>query len=391
MISNLTKEELKTDILRNLENEGIDVIGSYALQSFLEAITNQYGDQYAYISEQIDRQFNLKQDDNLTYQLQNMLGINVNYQQNTTSLFIKIKTTNGTSIKDVLSYQTLTNGISVDYKGITFTVNLSSFNYLNQITEEEYNVIADENELEVKQSIVYDTSTSLTKNESFNLTDQIVQEIKDNISLDFTFGPSINTIKTLITNVVKGYIDDTYSYNQLILNEETIKQLVQVLANKQFNNIVYVDKPRGDNSFDVIVYDLNVNHTTVDLAEQTSKLSKILPVYIDQNITEPIYYKLNLTFDIQIFEEKFDNNEFLDYIEKYFETNYKSFDKTDFWNYINKHSGVNSADQQNSLNVDLVIKNITGTEFTTSDIEVINELDDYRIIVIDNVAVNTRS
>jgi hypothetical protein len=31
MISNLTKEELKTDILRNLENEGIDVIGSYAL------------------------------------------------------------------------------------------------------------------------------------------------------------------------------------------------------------------------------------------------------------------------------------------------------------------------------------------------------------------------
>jgi len=28
-----------------------------------------------------------------------------------------------------------------------------------------------------------------------------------------------------------------------------------------------VDKPRGDNSFDIIVYDLNVNHTTVDLVE----------------------------------------------------------------------------------------------------------------------------
>jgi len=31
MISNLTKEELKTDILRNLENEGIDLLNSYAL------------------------------------------------------------------------------------------------------------------------------------------------------------------------------------------------------------------------------------------------------------------------------------------------------------------------------------------------------------------------
>lgn len=391
MISNLTKEELKTDILRNLENEGIDLLNSYALQSFLEAIVNQYGDQYNYINGQIDRQFNLKQDDNLTYQLQNMLGINTSYKQNITNLFIKIKTLNNEPIKNALSYQTLTNGISANYKDITFTVNLSSFNYLNQITQEEYDVIANDSEIEVKQSVIYETSVVLNKNESFNLTDQIIQEIKDDITLDFSFGPSINTIKTLITNVVKGYIDDVYSYNQLILNEETIKQLVQILANKQFSNIIMVDKPRGDNSFDIIVYDLNVNHTTVDLVEQTSKLLKILPVYIDQNITEPIYYKLDLTFDIQIFEEKFDNNEFLDYIEKYFETNYKSFDKTDFWNYVNKYSGINSSDQQNSLIVDLAIKNITGTEFTTSDIEVINQLDDYRIIVIDNVAVNTRS
>ena len=44
-----------------------------------------------------------------------------------------------------------------------------------------------------------------------------------------------------------------YSYNTLILNQDNLKIIVESLMDRRFDNIVFVDKPRGDNSFDLVI------------------------------------------------------------------------------------------------------------------------------------------
>ena len=385
MISNLSKTELRNQIINSLNNEGINITDSYALNSFMESIVLQYGKGYDELNEYLDRVFNMKQDDNLAYQIQSTLGLETKFVQDTDALYVRLKTNNGESINTYLSYNAVSNGISQTYKNVEFMFNLNSFSYLDYLDEQTYNQLTNTDMLEVKQYVVYDNYVTLNKYDTFNVNG-VYCEIKDNITLDLSYEPSIDKISSLVTSVVKAYIDDVYSYNTLILNQDNLKIIVESLMDRRFDNIVFVDKPRGDNSFDLVIVDNYIDVGQLNLVEQNERLSKILPIYIDQKIVEPIYFRLNITFNLDVV--KFDKSQFIEYIETYFETNYKSFNKTQFEQYVYQYPNINVQNPDNSVSVELVVKNISGKEYQLGVIDEIQELDEYRYIAVNNLIIN---
>lgn len=283
-------------------------------------------------------------------------------------------------IKDLITYQDISNGITIENTDYTIKINLQSINPIEELTEIEYNDVQNTNSLNLNIVIEYENDISIPEKTNIDINGQ---------SLVFDKGYDTQTDYNRTTQFISQFLGSFYE--NLLNNNLTLRQftptknmlieLQNYLSNVELFNIEYIENPRGNNSFDIVLTPSKIQTEDINIQQIRSQFESFMPEYIDYRIVKPVYYDLTLDINLNV-DTDFEDTVLIDQIEGFFEENYKNLVVNDLNSFISKQDDIW---QVNSSIINLEIQNTNNSIINIGQISNDMSLNEYKVFRVKNI------
>ena len=283
-------------------------------------------------------------------------------------------------IKDLITYQDISNGITIENIDYTIKINLQSINPIEELTEIEYNDVQNTNSLNLNIVIEYENDISIPEKTNIDINGQ---------SLVFDKGYDTQTDYNRTTQFISQFLGSFYE--NLLNNNLTLRQftptknmlieLQNYLSNVELFNIEYIENPRGNNSFDIVLTPSKIQTEDINIQQIRSQFESFMPEYIDYRIVKPVYYDLTLDINLNV-DTDFEDTVLIDQIEGFFEENYKNLVVNDLNSFISKQDDIW---QVNSSIINLEIQNTNNSIINIGQISNDMSLNEYKVFRVKNI------
>lgn len=373
-----SNDELFNTIKQQLESNGLTTEEGSVQGSLLSQISEQNSDILDQLREQIESYSTDGLSENQIDILYQIIGFPQEEQVNVQN--VNQDLTADQPIKDIISYQDISNGIEVKGEGYTIKVDLNSINPIEQLTELEYNEVQNVNSLNINITLEYEENINIPEKTTIDINGQNLLFDKG-YNAETDYSRTTQFISQFLGSFFENLLSNNISLRQFTPNKNMLIELQTFLSNVDLFKVEYIDQPRGNNSFDIILTPSKIQTEDIDIQKIRNSFDSFMPEYIDYRIIKPVYYNLDIDFDLQV-DTDFTDEIFTDQIETYFENNYRNFIYYDFTNFVDKQDDIF---QVNSITVNLQIQNTNNSIIDIGTISSNINLNEYKIFRTKNI------
>lgn len=368
-----TKEELTNKLIADLNDIGITQ-SEGTVQGQFQTVVDQLLTYLETAQDELQDEVDTNED--ILKLLYNLFGSNAE-QTNEFEVTMNMYVSNGL-IKDKLPFSDLP--YVQTFNTYSITIDTYSFYEDKQIIEDDYNELQNTEQLQIKATIklINISELSIEKTQIFNLDNGITLVQINSTTLKTEV--DISSVNEIIKSTYSGYINNDTSYNQLQFNDEMIKQMIKDLAN--INDILDIKIVKDLPYIDIIIYPTDATKN-IDIAAIQEQVEAFEPTYLDISQMEQTLYKVDITTTI-VTNSTYDETTFVDYMKKYFTTNYSKLEIEKIKTYMANSTMIESV---TSATFDITLQLPNNTEITIGEVTSDITLDDYSVIILKDLII----